>query len=233
MPKVRWSQTRAGAGARRTRSSMRRSSAFSARSTQVPPMYSALKRDGQPLYKLARAGVTVERAARAIEIFELAPARLRGASARARGAVLEGHLHPGARRGHRRALWVRCGHVTALRRLYVEPFEGEPMHTLEALDARSRRRDAAGTAAARTGRSQQLPAVHLTAAQTAACCTARTSRALRRSAQPRHRRRARAPLRRGRDDSSASARRDGTGAVRAAPALQWHRSRLKPTGRTP
>src|SRR5512146_114574 len=29
---------------------------------QVPPMYSALKRDGRPLYELARAGVTVERA---------------------------------------------------------------------------------------------------------------------------------------------------------------------------
>ena len=31
---------------------------------QVPPMYSALKRDGQPLYKLARQGVEVEREAR-------------------------------------------------------------------------------------------------------------------------------------------------------------------------
>src|ERR1700674_200738 len=38
---------------------------------QVPPMYSALKRDGQPLYRLARAGVTVERAARDIELFAL------------------------------------------------------------------------------------------------------------------------------------------------------------------
>ncbi len=38
---------------------------------QVPPMYSALKRDGQPLYKLARQGVEVEREARQVEIFEL------------------------------------------------------------------------------------------------------------------------------------------------------------------
>src|SRR5512146_1810524 len=38
---------------------------------QVPPMYSALKRDGQPLYRLARAGQEVERAAREIEIHEL------------------------------------------------------------------------------------------------------------------------------------------------------------------
>src|SRR5260370_3619126 len=39
--------------------------------TQVPPMYSALKRDGQPLYKLARAGIEVERAPPQIEVFRL------------------------------------------------------------------------------------------------------------------------------------------------------------------
>ena len=36
---------------------------------QVPPMYSALKVDGQPLYKRARAGEQVERAARTVEIY--------------------------------------------------------------------------------------------------------------------------------------------------------------------
>ncbi len=36
---------------------------------QVPPMYSAVKINGQPLYKLAREGVTVERKARPIEIY--------------------------------------------------------------------------------------------------------------------------------------------------------------------
>jgi tRNA pseudouridine55 synthase len=35
---------------------------------QVPPMFSALKREGVPLYKLARRGIAVERAAREIEI---------------------------------------------------------------------------------------------------------------------------------------------------------------------
>lgn len=38
---------------------------------QVPPMYSALKRDGQPLYALARAGQTVEREARRVTVHEL------------------------------------------------------------------------------------------------------------------------------------------------------------------
>jgi len=37
---------------------------------QVPPMYSALKKDGQPLYKLARQGIEVERKARRVTIFE-------------------------------------------------------------------------------------------------------------------------------------------------------------------
>ena len=51
---------------------------------QVPPMHSALKHEGRPLYELARAGVTVERRARqvmihAIDLLQFAPplARLR------------------------------------------------------------------------------------------------------------------------------------------------------------
>src|SRR4029077_666578 len=39
--------------------------------TQVPPMYSAVKQGGEPLYRLARAGRTVEAAARSIELHEL------------------------------------------------------------------------------------------------------------------------------------------------------------------
>ncbi|MFT4606643.1 MAG: tRNA pseudouridine55 synthase [Urechidicola sp.] len=38
---------------------------------QIPPMYSALKHQGQPLYKLARKGKEVVRAARSIEIYKL------------------------------------------------------------------------------------------------------------------------------------------------------------------
>lgn len=37
---------------------------------QVPPMYSAIKQGGQPLYKLARAGITTERAPRQVTIHE-------------------------------------------------------------------------------------------------------------------------------------------------------------------
>ncbi len=38
---------------------------------QVPPMYSALKKDGQPLYKLARKGETIERPARDMTVYSL------------------------------------------------------------------------------------------------------------------------------------------------------------------
>ncbi len=55
---------------------------FVGRISQVPPMYSALKVGGKPLYKLARAGTEIEREPRQVEVYELrlvewAPPRLR------------------------------------------------------------------------------------------------------------------------------------------------------------
>jgi tRNA pseudouridine55 synthase len=44
---------------------------FTGHLSQIPPMYSAIKRDGQPLYKLARLGQVVERTARTIDIHSL------------------------------------------------------------------------------------------------------------------------------------------------------------------
>ncbi|CAG1065752.1 tRNA pseudouridine synthase B [uncultured bacterium] len=44
---------------------------FRGRIKQVPPMYSAIKSGGTPLYKLARKGVTIERQARDIEVYSL------------------------------------------------------------------------------------------------------------------------------------------------------------------
>jgi tRNA pseudouridine55 synthase len=44
---------------------------FSGEIEQVPPMHSALKKDGRPLYEYARAGQTVERAARRVIIREI------------------------------------------------------------------------------------------------------------------------------------------------------------------
>ena len=44
---------------------------FTGAISQIPPMYSAIKQGGQPLYKLARQGVEVERKARQVEIYSL------------------------------------------------------------------------------------------------------------------------------------------------------------------
>ena len=45
--------------------------AFTAEISQTPPMYSALKKDGKPLYEYARAGIEINRAARQVSIHEL------------------------------------------------------------------------------------------------------------------------------------------------------------------
>ena len=44
---------------------------FTGEIEQVPPMYSALKRDGKPLYEYARSGIEIERAARRITIYSI------------------------------------------------------------------------------------------------------------------------------------------------------------------
>jgi tRNA pseudouridine55 synthase len=61
-------ETRSAAGidAARVEDAM---AAFEGDILQVPPMYSALKKDGVPLYKLAREGIEVERQARPVTIF--------------------------------------------------------------------------------------------------------------------------------------------------------------------
>lgn len=101
---------------------------------QVPPMYSALKRDGEPLYKLARKGLTVERQPRSIEIYLLQLLDFTATTMRCRVECSKGT--------YVRTL-VECiaaqlgavAHVSALRRDFVEPFRAEPMVTLEQLQA--------------------------------------------------------------------------------------------------
>src|SRR5512139_1436937 len=44
---------------------------FSGEIQQVPPMYSAIKREGQKLYELARQGIEIERAARSVIVYSI------------------------------------------------------------------------------------------------------------------------------------------------------------------
>jgi tRNA pseudouridine55 synthase len=133
--------------------------------TQVPPMYSALKRGGEPLYRLARAGRTVERAPRAIELYELV---LRSVEPRA--LDIETRCSKGT---YVRVLAEEIaaalgtlGYVAALRRLSVEPFGEEPMQPLEALERIGGEAAAAALLPADYP-LRHLPAVHLTAADAA------------------------------------------------------------------
>ena len=138
---------------------------FLGRQTQIPPMYSALKKDGQPLYKLARAGVEVERAARQIEIFSFgletwSSDRLDLAVLCSKGTYVRTLAEDIAK-----ALGT-CGHVQALRRVFVEPFEGAPMETLESIAAAI---EAGGSPVILPADAplQHMPAVRLDATATA------------------------------------------------------------------
>ncbi len=99
---------------------------------QIPPMYSALKKEGQPLYKLARKGVEVERQPRSVTIHELT---LKDRTADT--LSLEVRCSKGT---YIRTLVedigkaLSCGaYVTMLRRTEVSPFNDLPMYTLDTL----------------------------------------------------------------------------------------------------
>jgi tRNA pseudouridine55 synthase len=108
--------------------------AFLGRQAQVPPMYSALKRDGEPLYRLARAGQEVERAAREIDISALELLGFDGNRMELEVLCSKGTYVRTLAEDIARALGT-CGFVARLRRVYVEPFTSAPMHTLEAIAA--------------------------------------------------------------------------------------------------
>jgi tRNA pseudouridine55 synthase len=101
---------------------------------QVPPMHSALKQDGKPLYEYARAGVTRERAARAITIHDM-----RLLDWRPPDLSFDVHCSKGTYiRVLAEDLAARLGtiaHLWALRRLGVEPFGAQPQWTFEALES--------------------------------------------------------------------------------------------------
>ena len=52
--------------------------AFLGEIDQVPPMYSAIKRDGRPLYEYARKGIELDRPARRVSVYAIDPVALNG-----------------------------------------------------------------------------------------------------------------------------------------------------------
>ena len=106
--------------------------------SQVPPMYSALKRDGQPLYKYARQGIELEREPRTITIYGI---ELLGCDVQRGQASIEVSCSKGT---YIRTLAQDIGrasgsgaHLTALRRTRTAGFDLDQALTLEQLEAMS------------------------------------------------------------------------------------------------
>jgi tRNA pseudouridine55 synthase len=100
---------------------------------QVPPMYSALKRDGRPLYELARRGEEVERAARPITIESLRALDWTGHELEIEVVCSKGTYVRVLAEEIAARLGTRA-HLSALRRLWVEPFEGASLVTLGGIE---------------------------------------------------------------------------------------------------
>ena len=105
---------------------------------QVPPMHSALKKDGKALYEYAREGETVEREARDVVIhdLELLDMQLQGDNPhlRLRVACSKGTYIRTLGEDIGEALGCG-GHLTALRRVQTGPFVASQCVTLEQLEA--------------------------------------------------------------------------------------------------
>jgi tRNA pseudouridine55 synthase len=101
---------------------------------QVPPMHSALKKDGKALYEYARAGIEVERAARAVTVFDLqlglvGPALLKIVAKVSKGTYIR-------TLGEDIGQALGCGaHLVSLRRIATGPFGVGQCVTLPELEA--------------------------------------------------------------------------------------------------
>lgn len=101
--------------------------------SQIPPMYSAIKQNGVPLYKLARRGIEVERKPRRIRIFTLNLLRFTDTEIYLEVKCSKGTYIRTLVEDIGKALG--CGaFVRALRRISVSPYEQYPMHTLTKLE---------------------------------------------------------------------------------------------------
>ena len=107
---------------------------------QVPPMYSALKKDGKKLYELAREGIEVERAARPLTIYKLSLTPLSAQQLQLTVTCSKGTYVRVLAEDIAKALGT-LGHLTALRRIQTGDFEianAIPLADFAALDVAAR-----------------------------------------------------------------------------------------------
>jgi tRNA pseudouridine55 synthase len=109
---------------------------FTGPQRQVPPMHSALKKDGKALYEYARAGEEVEREPRDIVVHSLAIERIAPDALRFVAKVSKGTYIRTL--GEDIGEAIGCGaHLISLRRIATGPFTIAQCVTLEALEAMS------------------------------------------------------------------------------------------------
>ena len=102
---------------------------FTGEIEQVPPMYSALKHEGKPLYEYARAGIEIERSARTVTIHQLELVHWQTPKLTFDVRCSKGTYIRTLAEDIANALGS-CAHLVELRRVMVEPFEKYPMVTL-------------------------------------------------------------------------------------------------------
>ncbi len=102
---------------------------------QIPPMYSAVKVAGVPLYKSARAGRTVAREAREVQVYELEVLGIYGSDVDLRVVCSKGTYVRTLCADVGEALGVG-GHLRSLERRRVGPLELERALTVEEIEAR-------------------------------------------------------------------------------------------------
>lgn len=104
--------------------------------TQIPPMYSALKRDGKPLYHYARQGIELERQPRTVVIhgMELLDCNVERGQATIEVACSKGTYIRTLAQDVGRAIGSGA-HLTALRRTRTAGYSLAQAYTLEQLDA--------------------------------------------------------------------------------------------------
>lgn len=142
---------------------------FSGPIMQVPPSYSALKRDGKPLYAYARAGAPIVPAARAVTVHALEMVELAGDVLTldvrcSKGTYIRSLAHDiGAALG--------CGgHIVALRRTASMPFTLAQAHALDAVVAARDASALQGLLVPADRALTALPSIQLTAANASALC---------------------------------------------------------------
>lgn len=105
---------------------------FTGQQEQIPPMFSALKHQGQPLYKLARQGIEIERKSRLITIYHIELLACDAESFTLQVACSKGTYIRTLIQDIAAALGS-CGHVTVLRRTHAAGYDLQQAYTLEKL----------------------------------------------------------------------------------------------------